>query len=309
MLTIRNYLDTRSLTMLIIVVLLCAATLAYAIAWYTYIWGAVTVITTTYTLIDMINDAMKTIDEKIAEIEDVDIPDLEKKFDAADTKHAFWKGVYDSKEEAYEKRKQEYSDAQTAVETAETALKAAEIALPGAKSAYDTSVRYENDAYLKWYNHKQGCSRPYCSVREQLFSDWKHYEGELAQDKKDYEAAKAAIPAAKKDLKSKQWARIDALEMYNIIKRRRKMNKVHMDDYADKRYDIGIEILFKEGELTVLNGKRTRKDTEKRELSDKVGKRIGDLMNMKESDPDKWNETLDSDDELRREVEKIMGVE
>ncbi|MDE0315157.1 MAG: hypothetical protein OXM61_09660 [Candidatus Poribacteria bacterium] len=191
---IQQQIEKRNIFVPIFIVFLCIATFVHALTWKE-LYEALDLFLNARELASTVAGQIKTLEDRTAELE-IEIP--QKK-----SIHARKSSLILSYHLSLSRMKQEVKDAEKALSAAEAATSTAEANKTFAEDAVKTSARNENSAYLAWFTHKYrsgcyNCPDSACATEAQLNADWQEAKAELAQDRKDLEAAKAEVKACKK---------------------------------------------------------------------------------------------------------------
>lgn len=306
---IQNHIQNRSIYILMLVTLLCIATVAHALPPLVIVIGGFAIRITVARLIGLtvstvlagltikseIQGYIKTLDEKIADLE-TDLINLQEEGIAAENdKKKKWS--------TYKSKVPPYNTANAALSAAETAVTLATSAEYDAYLEYQKKLKIHEAAYKRYQNHYNSCN--YCQSGS--CSEVSSYLDIISTTSTDKTNAYNAWQAAKATLESKEEAKkeaqkafdkankarlkayrpyVKALVKWNIIKEKIASKN---EELTDKRFEHALNELL----LTIATG------------GNSTAKPI--LEEIQSTYPDQWQETLDGDEDLRVKVEEILN--
>jgi len=191
-------------------------------------------------------------------------------------------------------------EADTAVSTARTNLKTAEKAESSAKSAYDSSVHYENWAYNDYMTHGASCSQSAkCSEGKRLYNNWQKYKKQLAADK-------LAWNKAKTDLKNKEADLSDAWDNYYTVSGTYGKWKLARQ-LAEKTRKAADEALdLKVADLAAKKVEKSINDATIQNAMGQTSSAISTLDDAETNYPNAWSEAM-GDTDLAAQVQAVRN--
>ena len=294
---IRNHVEKRSIFAILLITLLCITTIAYAALWIVLLWGIVSGVGTIITYLTLLRPLIQSLDEQITSL-DNDIHKLNLKYTQADNDHTSYKSKQNQHEEALTEREEELAAATSAKATATQRVSDTNSNYLSAKAISDSAHRY-------FINHNGSCDyceESSCSAGTRLYNLWQSKLAETKEYKKAYDAAQLELQISESKIKSATFNIKIETKWIRIWKNRA--------DRADaQRTEIDAELTDKKRTLKSKRGERDGKNLERQTLDAEVSAKRKALLKKKAADPEKWNAALEADDDLRRAIEMILGVE
>ncbi len=310
---LRTHIENRSIFMLFLIALLCMSYLC-SITILTHaagpivvfgvvitaklVWDVVSAGATAYTLYQLIKSMIRDLEEKIEAL-GKEVPKL---YDRRER----LRGDYERQRDKMNHYKSELATAETALTAAEAATAAAETAKSQAKSKYDSTAHYHDQAQTAYMTHScSTCSqygRDYCPESVRLHNSWQSWVSQMKTDKAAYDAAKDTLKAKQR---AERFAFSDVVDARNdknhweslanaSLSEFRTVKRQHAAKVADLEQKR-IELALKNAELEIAMG---NVDGAKRGLND-----------LQAQNPEAWTRVLDENPDLRSAVEEVLNYE
>ena len=281
---IRDKLEKRSISVMVLITLLCICVFAHAELTAGAILSILSGIGTVITFVGFLKSQLKSLEEKDADLKN-DVLSLSHKKDKA------W--------DKYEDLRDNYLYWMHKRMDAESTMKSAKSAEASAKSQYDGTGYYEKWYKKEFMDHLADCyycdGISHCGDGNKLYNSWQRYKKMLKPDGDAWKTAKSQLSAANtKYIKAKQqekWYRIAAnLELSNFRSLKKKF-----DTKVEALKENGIKLAVKNASVSVALGRISDAQQELKDMRDKY--------------PQAWKKLLDADQKLKKKVEEILNYE
>ncbi len=297
LLYIQREMEKRSIFVMLLIAFLCISTLLLAeptVA--SVLWGIVSAAGTVLSFISLIWVDMGDLDDQINDLK-WEIYRLDVKYKKHHNKYVYHK----QKRQGHLDKVTEYEGKIT---TAAGDKRAAETLAAEQKYNYLTAKQISDLAYNRYTSHYDNCSicqsdMSQCSEGTNLYNLWSSKYTETSKYKKAWDDAKAEIET--------QQARINSAK--NNIRNHNTFAKIQkrFADAAKKSRDkVGEKINVKVADKKAKKKLRDDKEKERKKLRREVKALQNQVKAVEAQNPDGYAEALESDSDLKEEVERLL---